>query len=276
MKQGKGKLSVGCIACAIAFVGCATAHAVDEPVDDSGELVMQLQNPVAALISIPFQSNFEWGGGPRSDGFRYTLNVQPVVPISIAEKWNLISRTIVPIIHQDDVVPGTTQGGIGDILQSAFFSPKQPGPGGIIWGAGPVFLLPTSTEDFLGAQKFGMGPTAVLLRQDGAWTYGLLTNHLVSIGGTRSTSDVNATFLQPFLSYATATHTTFGINTESTYDWENSKWTIPLTPFVSQVLKLRGQPFSLQLAPRLFVEGPTGAPDWGVRFSTVLLFPLAR
>jgi len=265
------------VALALVLVAATTATAGAEDsaagADDSAELAKKLQNPIADLISVPFQSNFEWGAGPHSAGFKYTLNFQPVIPIPLTENWNVISRTIVPIIHQDDVVPGTTQGGMGDILQSFFFSPRQPGPAGLIWGVGPVLLLPTSTEDFLGAQKFGMGPTGVVLRQDGGWTYGLLFNHLVSIGGTRSTSDVNSTFLQPFLSYTTKTHTTFGVNTESTYDWENSKWTVPLNPYVSQLVKLGGQPMSFQLGPKWYAEGPTTAPDWGIRFAVVLLFP---
>ena len=105
--------------------------------DDAAELAKKLQNPVAALISVPAQSNFEWGGGPGSEGFKFTLNVQPVIPITLTDDWNLISRTIVPIIHQDDVIPDSSQSGIGDILQSAFFSPQQPGPGGIIWVQDP-------------------------------------------------------------------------------------------------------------------------------------------
>ena len=251
----------------------SAAPAFGQQSDEEAELAKKLQNPVAALISVPAQSNFEWGGGPGSAGFKYTLNVQPVIPITLTEDWNLISRTIVPIIHQDDVIPNSSQSGIGDILQSAFFSPQQPGPGGIIWGAGPAFLLPTTTESGLGAEKFGIGPTAVFLRQQSGWTYGLLTNHLVSIGGTHSTSDVNSTYVQPFLSYTTKTYTTFGINTESTYDWENSKWTVPLNPAVSQLVKLGGQPVQFQLGPKLYVEGPTSAPDWGIRFAVTLLFP---
>jgi len=110
----------------------ATKQTSETQPDQSAELAKKLQNPVASLIRVPFQNNFEWGASVRSRGFKYTLNFQPVIPISIAKDWNLISRTIVPIIEQHDVVPGTTQGGMGDILQSAFFSPKAPGPGGII------------------------------------------------------------------------------------------------------------------------------------------------
>jgi len=241
--------------------------------DDDAELAKKLQNPVADLISVPFQSNFEWGAGPHSRGFKYTLNVQPVVPISISEDWNVLSRTIMPIIYQAEVVPDSTQSGLGDTTESLFLSPKAPGPGGIIWGVGPIILLPTSTEDFLGAQKWGLGPTAVLLRQHRGWTYGILANQLWSIGGTHATETVNSTFLQPFLNYTFKTHTTVGIVSESTDDWTGSKWTIPLIAPVSQILKIAGQPISLQVGPKLYVEGPTSAPDWGIRFALVLLFP---
>jgi hypothetical protein len=251
----------------------SSVRAAESSGDQEADLAQKLQNPVAALISVPFQSNFEWGGGRSSDGFKYTLNFQPVIPISISQHWNMISRTIVPVIHQDDVVLDETQDGMGDILQSLFFSPKTPGPHGWILGAGPVFLLPTSTTRFLGAEKFSLGPTAVLLRQQSGWTYGLLANHLVSVAGTSHTGNVNSTFLQPFLSYTTGTHTTFGIQTESTYDWAKSKWTIPINPSVSQLLKVGSLPISLQLGPKIYVEGPSSAPDWGLRFTFILLFP---
>jgi hypothetical protein len=262
-----------CLVITVAIGALTGTSAVGQEADQSADLAKKLQNPVAALISIPFQSNFEWGGGPHSKGFKYTLNFQPVIPISISENWNLISRTIVPVIEQDDVVPHSSQGGMGDVLQSAFVSPKAPGSGGIIWGLGPAFLLPTTTTMFLGAEKFGIGPTAVALKQTSGWTFGLLANHLVSIGGTRSTSDINSTFLQPFVSYTTKSYTTFALNTESTYDWENSKWTVPMNVSVAQLLKLGGQPMQFQIGPKLYIEGPTGAPDWGIRFAYTLLFP---
>jgi hypothetical protein len=251
----------------------AVTSAVAQEDDQAAELAKKLQNPVAALISMPFQSNFEWGGGRDSDGYKYTLNFQPVIPISLGERWNLISRTIVPVIHQDEVFLDETQNGMGDILQSLFFSPKEPGAGGIIWGVGPALLLPTATTRFLGAEKFSLGPTVVALRQHSGWTYGVLANHLWSVAGTSHTGNVNATFLQPFLTYTFKTHTTLGINTESTYDWATTKWTVPINPFVSQILKIGPQPISLQLGPKLYVEGPTEAPDWGLRLAFILLFP---
>lgn len=253
---------------------CLAAPPLVHAADDEAELAKKLQNPVAALISVPFQNNFEWGGGRSSDGFKYTLNFQPVVPIPLGQHWNLISRTILPVIHQDDVVGETSQSGMGDITQSLFLSPSQPSPGGWIVGVGPVFLLPTSTTRGLGAEKLGLGPTGVVLRQHAGWTYGVLANHLWSVGtGTDHTPNVSATFVQPFLTYTTATHTTIGINTESSYDWSDSKWTIPINPFVNQLLKIGPQPISLQLGPKLYVEGPRSAPDWGLRFAFILLFP---
>jgi hypothetical protein len=241
--------------------------------DESAELAKKLQNPVADLISVPFQSNFEWGAGQKSEGFRYLMNVQPVIPISISEDWNIISRTIVPIIHQTDTFGPTTQDGIGDILQSLFFSPKAPGAGGIIWGVGPALQFPSASDDLIGTGKFGLGPTAVALRQSSGWTYGVLANHVWSVAGDDERAHVSQTFLQPFLAYTTKTYTTFGVQTESTYDWANTKWTVPLIAPVSQVIKIAGQPISLQLAPKWYAEGPTGAPDWGLRFAVILLFP---
>jgi len=242
---------------------------------DSEKLAKELQNPVASLISLPLQNNFDFNIGPDEDGFRYGVNVQPVIPISIGEDWNLISRTILPILHQDDVLPGSgTQGGLGDVLQSLFFSPKAPGPGGLIWGVGPALLLPTATDELLGGEKWALGPTGVALRQQGPWTYGALANHLWSFAGTDRRADVNATFLQPFLTYTTKTATTFGVNTESTYDWNGEQWTVPLNAFVSQVFKIGPQILSVTAGPRYWAESPrTGPHDVGFRVVLTLLFP---
>jgi hypothetical protein len=188
---------------------------------------MKLQNPVASLISVPFQNNWNFGIG-STDAMRYSVNVQPVIPFSIGDDWNLITRTILPISHAESPVPGGADlSGLGDIVQSFFFSPKAP-VGGWIMGGGSVFLYPSASDDGLGAQKWGAGPTAVLLKQISGWTYGTLANHLWSFAGTHSRKEVSATFLQPFVSYTTKTYTTFGVNTESTYDWQNSQWTVPI------------------------------------------------
>ena len=267
MKTTRRALVFSLILGAMPFGNQALAESSD------AELAKQLQNPVAALISVPFQSNFDFRLGRQHDGFRYTLNVQPVIPIELTEHWNLISRTILPVIHQNDVVGDSSQTGLGDTVQSFFLSPKEPGWGGVIWGVGPALLLPTATDDVLGSGKFGLGPTAVLLKQDGPWTYGILANHIWSVAGDSDRADVSSTFLQPFLTYTTATKTTFGINTESTYDWEADEWTVPINVFVSQLLRIGGQPISLTLGGRYYAERPSGGPDWGLRFVVTFLFP---
>jgi hypothetical protein len=254
------------------IVGAALPSTFAQEKSDE-ELVKELSNPVASLISVPFQSNFEFKLGPNNDGFKYTLNFQPVIPISLNKDWNVIVRTIVPIIDQSDVIaPNTNQGGLSDITQSFFFSPKKP-VAGMIVGAGPVFLYPSATDDLLGSEKWGAGPTIVLLKQEGPWTVGLLFNHIWSFAGDERRSYVSSTFLQPFVAYATKTKTTFTLNTESTYDWHNDQWTVPINFLVSQLIKVGKLPVQLGLGAKVYAEGPSGAPEWGIRFVVTPLFP---
>ena len=250
-------------------------HAAEAESDQAAELAKQLSNPIASLISVPFQANEDFDIGP-ANGDRFTLNIQPVIPISLNKDWNLILRTILPIIDQHDVFGNSgTQSGLGNTTQSFFFSPKAPGPGGIIWGVGPVGYYPTNTDNLLGPDKWGLGPTLVALVQEKAWTVGVLANQIWSVGGDNNEQNISSMFLQPFVTYTTKTHTTFGLNAESTYDWEDDQWTVPLNLFVSQILKIGKQPVSIQLGGRYYVEGPSGHPNWGLRLNFTLLYPLA-
>jgi hypothetical protein len=281
------------IACCIDALSAAAQEA---PPDQAAELAKKLQNPVASLISFPLQSNFDFRIGPSDEGWRYTLNIQPVIPISIGSDWNLIVRTIIPYIHQEDVfkgparifeedidgVPvevtrgprplGHVQDGLGDTIQSFFFSPKEPVAGWIL-AAGPVFLYPSATDPLLGSEKWGAGPTGLILQQTGGWTYGILANQIWSFAGDVERRSVNATFVQPFIAYTTKTKTTFSLNTESTYNWNDNQWTVPLNLSVSQLLRIGKLPVSLAVGGRYYAEGPSSAPEWGLRFVITLLFP---
>lgn len=221
------------------------------------------------------QYNYDSDIGSADRGSRSTLNIQPVIPFSLSENWNFISRSILPVINQQDIFSsGESQTGIGDIVQSIFFSPKAPTNSGWIWGAGPVLLLPTGSNDKLSADKLGLGPTAVALKQDGAWTYGGLANHIVSVGGPSNRADINATFLQPFVSYNTKTATTFSVNTESTYDWESKQWAVPINASVSQMIKLGDQLISVSAGVKYWLKSTDNGPEGlGGRLTFTMLFP---
>ncbi len=239
------------------------------------ELAKKLANPIAAMISVPFQMNWDTNIGPVEDGDRFTMNVQPVVPISLNEDWNIISRTILPIIDQSDIFPGAgSQTGTGDTVQSLFFSPKAPTADGWIWGVGPVLLLPTGSNDLLTADKWGAGPTAVALKHEGRVTYGVLGNHIWSFAGDAKRSDISSTFIQPFATYGWPGGWSATVTADSTYDWKGEQWTIPLGVFVNKVTRIGGQIVQVGAGPRYYAESGSGGPhDWGFRAVVVLLFP---
>jgi hypothetical protein len=240
--------------------------------DSDADIVKKLNNPVASLISVPFQSNFDFGLGEDDSGFQYKLNFQPVIPIGITEDWNVITRVIMPVIHQSDVLGSNRQAGLGDTTPSFFLSPKEPWHSTIL-GAGPVFLFPTATNDLLGTEKWGAGPTAVVLQQRGPWTFGILANHIWSFAGASDRADVSNTFLQPFLAYSLPSRTTFTLNSESTYDWEGEQWTVPFNAMVGQLVRIGKLPVQFQVGARYYAETPRHGPNWGLRFATILVLP---
>jgi hypothetical protein len=238
---------------------------------NDADLAKKLSNPVADLISVPIQSNLDFGLGP-GDGSKWTTNIQPVIPFELNAEWNVISRTILPVIDQQGIALGgaSDEFGLGDVTQSFFFSPKQSDP---IWGIGPAFLFPTATDDLLGTDKWCIGPTAVILKQHGHWTYGALANHLWDVAGDDDRAGVNATFIQPFVSYTTPKATTFTVNLETTYDWQREQWNVPVNCLISQLVKFGDQPVQFFAGARYYLDKPDGGSEWGLRFGVTFLFP---
>ena len=235
-------------------------------------LAKSLANPVASLVSVPFQMNWDASVGPE-EGRRFILNFQPVLPFSLNKDWNLITRIIVPVVGQPVLVPGGTPTfGMGDLLVSAFFSPKQ---GRVTWGVGPVLGLPVTSDPTLGSGKFSVGPTALVLKQTGPWTVGGLVNQVWSVGGDVGRTDVNQTFLQPFVTYSKSGWS-IAANSEAVANWKadsGEQWTVPINLSVSKVLKLGQGPISMGAGPRFYAKAPTGGPSWGFRWNITLLFP---
>lgn len=268
--RGAGAARSWRLALALIAMGVTSAAA-----EDDAELATELANPLANLISIPFQGNYNEGIGPAGEGRTMFVNIQPVIPFNLNADWNMISRTIIPVVWQDDIFPGSgTQFGLGNTVQSLFLSPARIN-NGITWGAGPVFLLPTHTDDTLGRDTLGLGPTAVGLWQGNGWTIGMLANHIRSVAGDDD-EEINATFLQPFLSYTTSDAWTFSLNSESTYDWTSEEWSVPVNATVSKLVILGGRlPVSFFGGVRYWVDSPElrGPQDWGARLGFTVLLP---
>jgi hypothetical protein len=235
--------------------------------DDAAELAKKLSNPIASLISLPFQLNYDSGYGAMGDGSRTFLNVQPVIPFKLNDNWNLISRTIVPLDYRDFNNSGGELA-IGDIVQSFFFSPSTPN-NGVTWGVGPVFVLPTGSKH--SADTWGAGVTGVVLKQSGRSTFGALANHIWDVSGP---ADINATFIQPFASYTTPDLWTYGVNIEATYNWNSDQWSAPINVSATKLIDIGGQKISVGGGVGYWLTSANGQADqWRARLIATYLFP---
>jgi hypothetical protein len=260
---------------AVATMALALAAPAWAQEDQAAELAKKLANPVASLISVPLQYNHDEYGGSNDGASASKLIIQPVIPFSLNNDWNLITRTLIPLVDQKGFpVAALNESGLSDTTASFFFSPKSPTAGGWIWGAGPVLLLPTATQDVLGTEKWGLGPTGVALKQSGPWTVGILAGHVWSVAGNDSRTDISSTTLQPFFSYTTKSHTTIGAYTESAYDWKGEQWQVPLIVQAGQLFKIGPQIMQFAVAAKYWAEAPDNGPDgWGLRLQLTFLFP---
>jgi len=238
------------------------------------ELAKAAQNPVADLISLPLQNNTNFDFGPE-EKTQNILNIQPVWPFALTEDWNLITRSILPVISQPGLFPGDDRkNGLGDLTFTAFLSPTEPGKW--IWGAGPVLLLPTATDDKLGTEKWGAGPSAVALTSDGPWLYGALVSQIWSFAGDDDRDDVNQLLVQPFVNYNLANGWYLVSSPILTANWEadnSNTWTVPLGGGFGKIFRVGSQPVNAQIQAFYNVEAPDNGADWQLRFQWQFLFP---
>lgn len=241
---------------------------------DAADLAQDLTNPLADLVTVPVQMNYDQNIGPKGDGWKLQTNIQPVYPFDLAEDWNLITRTIVPVIYQDELVPGSgSQFGLGDITLSLFAAPKAPSSG-VTWGLGPILYLGTATDELLGAEKWGAGPTAIALTMLDGWTLGTLANHVWSFAGSDDRNDINNTFVQPFAAYTWPNAWTVSFQSETTYNWEAETWAVPVNAAVAKLVKVGPFPVSLQGGAGYWLESPDGAADgWRFRVQANFVLP---
>ena len=249
------------------FIQQAVAQTAEE------ELAKKLANPVASLISVPFQNNSDYGIGPRK-GSRNTMNVQPVLPLSLSKDLNLIARWVQPIVSQFNITgEGQSQTGLADAVVSGFISPKD-SKNGFTWGAGPVFLLPVATNEVFASKQFGVGPTIIALKQAKGWTYGALANQIWGITGGEGRPKVNQLFLQPFINYNWKSGAGAGGSFEYTHSWTGSTNTLWFIPTISGLTSLGKQKVSLAFGPRFNLVAPESAKaNMGWRAAAVFLFP---
>lgn len=237
------------------------------------DLAKAAQNPVANMISLPFQNNTNFNFGPE-EKTQNILNVQPVIPFSLTKDWNLITRTIIPVMSQPGFTPAQDRtNGIGDTSFTAFLSPGKPGK--IIWGIGPALLFPTATDDRLGADKWGAGPSAVVLSMPGNWVLGSLFSNVWSFGGPGD-NEINAFTWQYFINYNLPKGWYLTSAPIITANWKadsGNKWTIPFGGGVGKIFKVGNQPVNAQLSAYYNAERPDNAPDWQLRFQLQFLFP---
>jgi hypothetical protein len=250
---------------------CLAAMLISAPLwaqksQDATELAKKTQNPVADLISVPLQNDFNFSAGPN-DQTIYVLNVQPVIPLRLTEDWNLI-------INQPSLFDGAPSAfGLGDINPTFFLSPAKPEK--LIWGVGPTFTLPTATDSLLGTSKWSMGPAAVALSMQGPWVVGALVNQQWSFAGWGD-QDVSQMLIQPFVNYNLPDGWYLVSAPIITANWEASSgdtWTVPLGGGAGKLFKLDKLPINTQLQAFYNVERPQLAADWQLRFQLQFLFP---
>ena len=274
MKQNSSYKTVKFLFGLVCFLIAFSVYAQEEPAKagaSAQELADKLANPVASLISVPLQNNLNYGIG-AFNGSKYTINIQPVIPFKLTENLNLITRYIVPVVDQRDITgENTHEFGLSDATVTAFFAPKTKG---IILGFGPAFLVPTATEKVLGTEKFGVGPSVLVMHQGKGLSVGFIANQIWSVAGNEDRADFNSFYTQIFLSHSYKSGASLGVNAEITQNWEGNTTMITINPSIGAVTKLGDQVVQFAIMPLIPVVGPHEMKsDWGLRAVLAFVFP---
>src|SRR6202140_4990955 len=270
-------LAFSTIHCVVLALAMMSANLQLACAQESSDIAKQAQNPIANLISVPLENDFNPHTGVSKED-SYVFEMKPVVPFRLSNDWNLITRTIIPVIQVPDLAPGVNgTSGLGDVQTSLFFSPAKVGK--VIWGAGPVISLPTATDDILGTKKVSMGPTAVALTIRGHWLFGTLVQNLFSVAGPSKLPDVNQMLLQPFVNYNMRHGWYLTSSPIITSNWEansNNRWTVPVGGGVGRIVHFGKRPVNTYAQFFRNVERPDGTTSWSARFDMTFLFPKKR
>ena len=237
--------------------------------NEASDLAQQLANPIAAIISLPFQLNYDENIGADDEGTRTTLNFQPVIPFELQNGANIVTRTNSPFVSQQDVIPGTTQEGVGDILFNAWYSNTT--EDGLTWGVGPIVRIPTGSD--VSTETWAAGVTGILLKTSGPWTYGGLANHIWDVESDPETP-TSSTFIQPFVSYNTPGAVTYSLTSEATYDWENEEWSVPINASIGKLIPVGGVPVNWTAGVGYWADSPESGPEgWRLRLQAQIVIP---
>ena len=252
------------------LVAVLTLGASARAQDDAGDLAKKAQNPVGDVINLPLQFNFNFGVGPDDD-VQTLLNIQPVYPVHLSDKWNLINRTIIPLIDQPAPVD---KSGMGDIQYQGYFTTAT--EKGLIWGVGPVISFPSATDDLLGSEKWSAGPAAIVVKLTGPWVYGAVANNIWSFAGDDDRGDVNAFFAQYFVNY-NFPEFYLSMAPAITANWEadsSDRWTVPFGGGVGKLFRPKAlPPINCQLQAYYNVEHPDDGAEWQARLQVQMMFP---